>query len=1368
MSRDGGLLQFLQGGGELGALIRSKDWSTTLLGPSELWPQSLKTTLGILLNSRYPMFVFWGPQLIKIYNDGYKPILGRKHPWALGQPAREVWPEIWPAIEPLVDRALSGDPTWSDDLLLFMERNGFPEEVYFTFSYSPVPDESGGIGGMFCACTETTGEVLGERRLRTLRDLAAALAETRTERDTCLQAVNLLHENAADVPFAVIYLLDQDGRAQLAAQAGSGPGHPVAPVEILRAGEDAGWPVYDVIDSRSARLVSSLRNMFSAIPAGPWPEHPDSAMVLPLIDRSLDRAIGAIVLGISSRRPFDPDYRGWFDLVAGQLGASITAARAVEQERRRAEALADLDRAKTAFFSNVSHEFRTPLTLMLGPTEAALASGEATLGGEALRMVHRNQLRLLKLVNSLLDFSRVQDGRAEARREATDLAALTASLAGVFRSAIERAGLTFSVNCAPMANPVLVDREMWEKIVFNLLSNAFKFTLEGGIEVSFHDGDGGVVLAVRDTGSGIPADELPRVFERFHRVAGARGRTFEGSGIGLALVHELVTLLGGTVSADSELGQGSTFTVRLPHAALPQVADGSPMRALAAPSIGSDGYLEEMLRTLPKRELIAPPKATGRPRVVVADDNADMREYICGLLSPDYDVIAVGDGEAALGTVEAQAVDLVLSDVMMPRLNGVELLERLRADDRTRTLPVILVSARAGEDDTLTGLHTGADDYLVKPFSARELIARVHARIEIATERKRREDALRSSEERFRLMADHAPVMVWVTEPDGRCSFLSRSWYEFTGQTPDTALGHGWVNAVHPDDRAHAAGVFSQANEQHAPFQIEYRLRRQDGVYRWAIDAAAPRFGATGEYQGYIGSVIDITERKQAEDEMRQSRQQLRLVTDAIPALVSYIDADRRYRFNNRAYADWFGHEPQDLQGRTMREVLGEAAYEQLRPHVDRALAGEIVSFDGIVNYRNAGPRDVHVSYVPDLAESGVARGFYALITDQSARTKAEQALRDADRRKDEFLAMLAHELRNPLAPIRSAAEVLRLGDMQGGPQQWAREVIERQTQQLTRLVDDLLDVSRITRGMVTIRREALDVADIVQRSVETSRPMIESRHQQLTVTIPPEQLCVAGDLTRLVQVVANLLNNAAKYTEEGGRIAVEVRGEDGTAAISVRDNGIGLSAELLPHVFDLFTQASRSLDRSQGGLGVGLTVVRRLVELHGGTVDARSAGPGQGSEFIVRLPLVESEARPAEPAGNADTGQVPTSAHELRVLVVEDHADSADMMAFLIEAQGHQVYKALDGAAALDTALAVRPDVVFCDIGLPGMNGYELAAALRREPLLGDVRLIAVSGYGREEDRQRAEAAGFDAHLTKPIEPRVLHSLLQPGVDRA
>jgi PAS domain S-box-containing protein len=576
----------------------------------------------------------------------------------------------------------------------------------------------------------------------------------------------------------------------------------------------------------------------------------------------------------------------WFGTntdITEQVLAEEQVARQAQELWALNERLQELDRAKTAFFSNVSHEFRTPLTLMMGPLEDLLAesNGLRKEDHERLLIAHRNSLRLLKLVNSLLDFARIEAGRIQASYEPADIAAFTAELASVFRSAIERAGLKLVVDCPPLSEPAYIDREMWEKIVLNLISNAFKFTFEGEIEVRLRKTGTHFEFAVRDTGTGIPADELPKLFERFHRVAGARGRTFEGSGIGLALVQELAQLHGGSVSVDSSYGQGSTFRVSIPvgHGHLPQTQIGAA-RTQASTALGAQPFVEEALRWLPGTvshgertiEDIAIPepaeRAEGeRARILVADDNADMRDYLCRLLAARYEVEAVADGEAALAAANKRIPDLVLSDIMMPRLNGLEVIARLRADPDTSTLPVILLSARADEEAKVEGLAAGADDYLIKPFNGRELLACVDSNLKLAKLRCETERRVRDSEQRLRHMADNVPAMVWINEPDGSCSFMSKSWYEFTGQTPEA--GFGWLDFIHPHDHSSAYGAFVAATARREAFRLEYRLRRNDGEYRWIIDSAVPRFGPAGEFFGYIGSAIDITERKKAE-EMQQ------------------------------------------------------------------------------------------------------------------------------------------------------------------------------------------------------------------------------------------------------------------------------------------------------------------------------------------------------------------------------------------------------------------------------------------------------------------------------------------------------------------
>jgi PAS domain S-box-containing protein len=452
-------------------------------------------------------------------------------------------------------------------------------------------------------------------------------------------------------------------------------------------------------------------------------------------------------------------------------GRDITQKKAHEREiaRQRAE-LAELDKLKTQFFANISHEFRTPLTLMMGPLEDAMAEKEGLSASnrERLEVAHRNSLRLLKLVNTLLDFSRIEAGRIQASYEPTDLAILTTELASVFRSAIERAGMRLIVDCPALPEKVYVDREMWEKVLLNLLSNAFKFTLEGEIEVSLRLVDSAVEMKVRDTGTGVPATEIPRLFERFHRVKGARGRSYEGSGIGLALVQELVKLHGGNVHVQSEADRGSTFTVTIPLGKdhLPADRIGSA-RTMGSTGLGGEVYVQEALRWLPETQdaeegiqiapLFSPPDTLSHSateceqpsRILVADDNADMRDYVQRLLSKQYEVVAVADGESALKSARERHPDLILSDIMMPRLDGFELLRTVRADQELKSIPVILLSARAGEESRVEGLEAGADDYLVKPFSARELLARVGSHIAMAKIRREAADQFRTLSERL-------------------------------------------------------------------------------------------------------------------------------------------------------------------------------------------------------------------------------------------------------------------------------------------------------------------------------------------------------------------------------------------------------------------------------------------------------------------------------------------------------------------------------------------------------------------------------------------------------------------------------------------
>ena len=726
-------MAFLAGGGETGALIRAHDWSDSGLGHPAQWPQSLKTALRIMLTSRQPIWVGWGPDLIFFYNDPYKSIIGGRHPAAMAQPTRQVWSEIWAYMAPLLRTAMTdGTGTYEEQKLLIMERNGYPEETYYTFSFSPVPGDDGSLSGIICVNSDETRRVTSDRQRNLLRELAIAMPQSATWRQACELSARALAVNPHDIPFAMLYAVESGGEtAELVGACGIEPGTAGAPSALALDG--AAWPCGDALRANAPMLVKDLPvGLHGQLPQTVWNRPASQAVLVPILPSSEGEPVCLLICALNPLRLYTDDYREFLMLAAAQIGTSIRFARAYEHERSRAQALAEIDHAKTAFFSNISHEFRTPLTLMLAPLEDMLAdTGLPPRLRSTVEMTSRNGLRLLKLVNTLLDFSRIEAGRVQLDPRPTDVSALTADLASLFRSSLEKAGLSLVIDCPALPRAAMLDRDMWEKVILNLLSNAYKFTYQGGVRVAARvapDGETAIV-EISDTGVGVPADELPRIFDRFHQVEGSQGRSMEGSGIGLALVQEFMRLQRGSVAAASTPGVGTTFTLSLPLG--PVLDTSAALPAASAPPLAR-AYVDAPDPAATSAGTGARPTVATSGTVLVVDDNDDMRAYISRVLgSANYKVDTAPDGQSALAHARKHRPDLVLSDVMMPRLDGFGLLAALREDPALRTVPVLLLSARAGEEASVEGLRAGADDYLTKPFSARELLARVSSNLRL-------------------------------------------------------------------------------------------------------------------------------------------------------------------------------------------------------------------------------------------------------------------------------------------------------------------------------------------------------------------------------------------------------------------------------------------------------------------------------------------------------------------------------------------------------------------------------------------------------------------------------------------------------------
>jgi PAS domain S-box-containing protein len=1287
-------LDWLAGGGTLTRLIQEYDWSRTPLGPIASWPQSLKTSVNLILNSQHPMWLGWGPAATFLYNEAYIQVLSSaKHPWAMGRPASEVWAEIWDVCGPLADKVFQkGEASFVDEMRLFMNRGNFVEETYYSYSYSPIRDEAGTVAGLFCPSTEVTHKVINARRLRTLSELSAHALVQKTTKAACDSAMATLAANPDDVPFAILYLLDSDGQNAILEQVcGLPPASlAVAPqsVNLTQPTQDCLWPLADVVNKGLAQVVS-VENV-EGLPRGLAHQHLSQAMVLPVTSRGEGGTVGVLVAGVNPTGKLDPEYRTFYELIAGQIATAIQNVRSVEEERNRLEALAEIDRAKTTFFSNVSHEFRTPLTLMLGPVEDLLAQSYTGLSPAAksqLELVNRNGSRLLRLVNTLLDFSRIEAGRMQAIYQPTDLAAFTTELASVFRSATEKAGLQLQLDCQKLAEPVFVDRGMWEKIVLNLISNAFKFTFDGSIGITLTKSSNNAELRVRDTGVGIPPKEVPRLFDRFHRIENTRSRTHEGSGIGLALVQELVKLHGGSVRVESTIGEGSTFIVSVPlgTAHLPPDRIGGS-RTLASTAMGAAPFVEEALRwlpdapatdeeILPSHELLpipCPPMpgvksaAEKRPLILVADDNADMRQYLIRLLGERYEVQAVPDGQAAVTAVAERTPELILSDVMMPNLDGFGLLHELRSDPKTRTIPIILLSARAGEESRVEGMEHGADDYLIKPFSARELLARVQTHLEMARVRKQSEEALRRRTEQFETLLNQAPLGVYLLDSELRIRSMNPLALEFFACVDDP-VGRNFVEVLHLlRPKPYADEVirrFRHTLETGEPYVVAERTveRPETGTretYEWQIcriPLPESGYGVVCYFRNITHQVAARERERQITAEAIAATAKFQAVFEQTTVFAGIMTLDGVLIEANRMCLDACGFRSEDVIGKHFWDCGWWQKFPEAQEKIRIAtpLAAQGVPYRETLPYSWADgtermvdfalyPIRDHESKILFLHPTGVditdikqAEEKYrdlAESLDAEVRVRTSEVvqqseqLRDLSSRllqaQDEERRHIARELHDSAGQILTALGMTLAQAARFAPQEDPR--LSKPVEDSQKLVQQLSQEIRTMSYL--LHPPLLDETGLTEALRWYIQGLTERSGLEITLEVSDDFQRLSREMELVMfRLVQECLTNIHRHSGSASAVIRIARDID-SVSLEVQDRGKGISAEKLSHL------------QSQGS-GVGIRGMRERARHFGGHMMIESNQKGTKIAFNFPLPKHASSERD-NPAPRENTAQ--------------------------------------------------------------------------------------------------------------------------------
>lgn len=1260
------ILDFVPEAGELGQRIATHDWSATSLGPIDTWPQSLRTCVHIMLSSRQPIWIGWGKELIKLYNDPYRSIVGGKHPWALGTPAAEVWKDIWHDIEPLLKPVMEeGIGTYVESQLLIMERNGYREETYYTFSYTPIPGDEGRIAGMFCANTDDTERIINERQLKTLTQLGKRLVDSKTTAQVITNTIATLGENKRDFPFAVFRTL-ADNKLTLAHATQLDPTLHHVPHLYDLAGEPGHVTaaMQAALNTRKIQVFDHLAEL-GRMPTGAWAEQPSKVIILPIFATGSKEAFGTITIGLNPYRLFDEKYESFILLLADQIAASLADVNAFEQERRRSQALADIDTAKTAFFSNISHELRTPLTLMLAPIEDTLNDPDTIPENrDRMDIAYRNARRLLKLVNTLLDFSRIEAGRTQAKFQNTNLAPFTKDLVSTFRAAIEKAGMQLHVN-TPQTVRAYIDTEMWEKIVLNLVSNAFKYTHQGTITVTLTQHPAYITLAVADTGIGIPPEEQARIFERFHRVQNVGGRSQEGTGIGLALVEELVKLHGGAITLQSALNHGSTFTVSIPvgkaHLPPAQIVDQPVAQRHTSPDL----YVEEVMKWLPDHERLqeqaahdAEEQTQKKYRILLADDNADMRDYLTRLLSKTYHVTAVGNGLAAINEITHTPPDLVLSDVMMPELDGFELVAQLKNSSHTRHIPVILLSARAGEEATIEGLATGADDYLIKPFSAKELLTRIHSNIKIA------ESRVNSVRQIYNLFMNAPVAIAVINGPDLRFEMANERYLQMAGK--EMVVGKTFDEAFPELNGKGLKELLTNVYTTGEPFygnEFELDLMRQGRKEHLYLNFAyTPLKNTENESTGIMVIATDVTDMVHARqriehivtertEELTRANLELKRSEDRYHRMVDEVEDYAIILLNKNGIVQNWNKGAEKIKGYKETEIVGKSfdsfyLNEDKAAGVPQQLLAEAAANGKATRegwrVKKSGERFWGSTLITALHDlHGNVTGFSKVTRDLTERKLAEDKLHQyskdleiQNRELEQFAYAASHDLKEPLRKISffgtSLAERIA-GQIDEKSTTYLTRILTS-TRKMTNLVDNLLNYSKTTANTEAIRQ--VDLNATISDILETLQHDTENGNFELhTAPLPT----VAGIPFQYAQLFDNLIQNAIKYAQPGQKARIDITYttvHTGTPQnpipadyhkISVADNGIGFEPEYAEKIFEIFQRLESIPDKS--GAGIGLAICKRIVLNHNGYIYATSQ-PGQGATFYIYLPVTAAHQR--------------------------------------------------------------------------------------------------------------------------------------------